>query len=207
MDAPMASPSPLQHGTYYHIYNRGNNREDIFFEERNYRHFMKLYAEYIEPVAETYAYCLLPNHFHFLTRIKDEQTVEQTFRVSETLKVLKPSQQFSNLFNAYAKAINKAYHRTGSLFQHPFGRIAVTSDSHFMMLVTYIHQNPQKYGLVRGFRTWSHSSYKAHLSARSTRLRRDEVLAWFDGPAGFEAAHRADADERLIAPLMPEDFD
>jgi putative transposase len=64
------NPLQLQYGVAYHIYNRGNNRENVFVEERNYRHFLQLYAKYIEPVAWTYAYCLLRNHFHFLVKIK-----------------------------------------------------------------------------------------------------------------------------------------
>jgi putative transposase len=68
----MTSPTPLQPGQYYHIYNRGNNRENVFIEKRNYPYFLKLYARHIEPVADTYAYCLLRNHFHFLVRIKTE---------------------------------------------------------------------------------------------------------------------------------------
>jgi len=54
----MTSPSPLMYETYYHIYNRGINRENIFFQERNYNYFLNLYARHIEPVAETFAYCL-----------------------------------------------------------------------------------------------------------------------------------------------------
>jgi len=64
----MASPSPLQYGQYYHIYVRGNNRENLFYEERNHRHFLRLHALYVEPVVDTYAYCLLRNHFHLLVR-------------------------------------------------------------------------------------------------------------------------------------------
>lgn len=60
----MASPSPLLDDTYYHIYSRGNNGENIFFQERNYEHFINLYFKYIAPIAETSAYCLLRNHFH-----------------------------------------------------------------------------------------------------------------------------------------------
>ena len=67
----MPQPVPLQYGKYYHIFTRGNNREDIFLEERNYRHFLQLYAKHIMPIADTYAYCLLRNHFHLLVRIKD----------------------------------------------------------------------------------------------------------------------------------------
>ena len=83
----MTSPSPLLYDTYYHIYNRGVNRDNIFIEERNYEYFMQLYAKYIEPVAATYAYCLLKNHFHVLIRVKPEQEI-RTLRVSETLRVL-----------------------------------------------------------------------------------------------------------------------
>ena len=97
----MSDPIPLHPGQYYHIYNRGNNRENVFREERNYPYFLKLYAKYIEPIAETYAYCLLRNHFHFLVRIKDEKDLTGF----ENLSGLNPSglgQPFSNLFNAYA---------------------------------------------------------------------------------------------------------
>ena len=60
----MSKSIPLQLGKYYHIYNRGNNREDLFIDERNYHYFMRLYTKYIQPIADTYAYCLLCNHFH-----------------------------------------------------------------------------------------------------------------------------------------------
>jgi len=215
----MTSPTPLEYGQYYHVYNRGNNRENIFFEERNYRHFLRLYAKYLLPVADAYAYCLLQNHFHLLVRIKtveeQEQTL-QTLRVLETLRVSgvsdavkpkKPSQEFGNLFNAYAKAINKAYDRTGSLFENPFGRIPVTSESYLVYLVTYIHQNPQKHGFVTDFRAWPYSSYHAVVSQQPTHLERDKVLAWFQGPAAFEDAHRRMVSEAQIASLVPDDFD
>ncbi len=159
------------------------------------------------PAADTYAYCLLRNHFHFLVRIKTVEEQELTSLQDLSALPRKPSQQFSNLFNAYAKAFNKTYHRTGTLFQRPFGRIEVTSDSYFMQLVTYIHQNPQKHGFVSDFRTWPYSSYQALLSTKPTRLQRDDVLTWFQGVDHFEDAHRYEVDERKIAPLVPDDFD
>jgi len=203
----MPKPVPLQYGKYYHIFNRGNNQENIFIEERNYRYFLRLYAKHIMPVSDTYAYCLLRNHFHFLVRIKTVEEQELTGLQDLSALPRKPSQQFSNLFNAYAKAFNKTYHRTGTLFQRPFGRIEVTSDSYFMQLVTYIHQNPQKHGFVNDFRTWPYSSYQALLSTKPTRLQRDDVLTWFQGVDHFEDVHRYEVDERKIAPLVPDDFD
>ena len=195
----MSKPTPLQYGKYYHVYNRGNNRENIFIDDRNYPHFLELYTKYVEPVADTYAYCLLRNHFHFLVRIK-------TMEEQETPRVLRPSQQFGNLFNAYAKAINKAHGRTGSLFQNPFGRAEVASAAHLLWLVVYIHLNPQRHGFVDDFRTWTYSSYQAMVSAKPTRLRRDDVLGWFDGLDGFELSHRRDVPGYRVASLVLEDF-
>ncbi len=206
----MSSPPPLAYNTYYHIYNRGNNRENLFKEERNYRHFLKLYAKHIESIADTFAYCLLPNHFHLLVRTKGEEEIEtqtKTLKVLETFRVLKPSQQFSNFFNAYTKAINKAYQRSGSLFEHPFGRIPVDSDAYFSQLVIYIHQNPQRHNLIDDFQEWPYSSYRTLFSAQATRLKREVVIEWGDGIQNIEIQHQKPINEAQIAPLIGEDYD
>jgi putative transposase len=197
----VSKPIPLQPGRYYHIYNRGNNRENLFLEERNYRHFLKLYTRYVAPVADTYAYCLLKNHFHVLVRIK--AVAEQ----GQYGTMLKPSQQFGHLFNAYTKAINKAYGRTGSLFEHPFERIEVTSEQYLLRLISYIHHNPQTHGLIADFRAWPYSSYHALCAPQPTRLCRDDVLAWFGGPAQVGAAHQIVGVDPSLASLLLEDLD
>jgi len=193
----------LAFGKYYHIYNRGINRGNIFFEDRNYAYFLELYARHVEPVAQTFAYCLMANHFHLLVRIKLPR--EQTFEVSETSKVYKPIQQFSNFLNAYAKAINKAYQRTGSLFEGRFGRIEVKSNQYFARLVHYIHFNPQRHGFVQDFRAYPYSSYDAFISNKTTRLQRDVVLAWFNGVETFEKTHQQPAEEKGIFDLIGDD--
>ena len=201
---------------YYHIYNRGNNRENLFIEKRNFSYFLSLYVKYIEPIADTYAYCLMKNHFHLLVRIKSEDeyqaSQEQASRVLETREVLKPkkfnpSQSFGNLFNAYAKAINKGYERTGSLFEERFGRIPVTNDAYFTTLIFYIHYNPQKHGFVDDFRNWEWSSYQALIGAGETRLKRNEVLAMFNGQNRFKEFHQGMVDEKKLAMLIDEDFE
>ncbi len=202
----------LQPSHYYHIYNRGNNREDLFREERNYRYFLQLYARHVFPIAITFAYCLMRNHFHFLVRIREAL---QTSQVSETCEVSTPgevltprevSQHFSNLFNAYTKAMNKAYERTGSLFEERFGRIEVTTDAYFANLIFYIHFNPQKHGFVADFRDWPWSSYGALRGSSATKLNRTEVLDWFGGEAQFEEFHRGMVDEKAVAALIDEDL-
>ena len=196
--------APLQPGQYYHIYNRGNNREDLFREERNYRYFLQLCTRHVHPIADMFAYCLMRNHFHLLLRIK-----EQTSQVSKTCEVLTPrkvSQHFSNLFNAYTKAINKAYGRSGSLFEERFGRITVTADAYFTNLIFYIHFNPQKHGFVDDFRAWPWSSYHTLSAAGATELNRGEVLGWYGGARQFAEFHRGMVNEKTVAALIDADL-
>jgi hypothetical protein len=89
------------------------------------------------------------------------------------------STQFSNFFNAYAKTINKAYGRTGSLFEHPFERVPITSERQFWNVIAYIHQNPQEHGFVKDFRDWKYSSYGIILTRKRTVIKRDAVMKWF----------------------------
>ena len=182
----MTSPPALRYDTFYHIYNRGTNRENIFVEERNYEYFMRLYVKYIDPVADTFAYCLLKNHFHALVRIMTEKEIlaragaENPGKPSGSGLIARyPSKQFSDFFNAYAKAINKAYDRTGSLFQHPFGRVVVNGGAQFFNVMRYIHQNPQKHKFVEDFRDWKWSSYQASATLRPPRLSKDMIQDWF----------------------------
>jgi hypothetical protein len=237
----MTSPSPLLYDTYYHIYNRGVNRENIFFEERNYVLFLSLYDKHLALVTDLFAYCMLRNHFHFNLRVKSEEEILETRKTlsKETLRVspansrqAKPrspatreegqsrkplgseslgskyvSDQFSNFFNAYAKTINKAYGRTGSLFQHPFGRVPITTDRQFWNVIAYIHQNPQKHKFVEDFRDWKWSSYGIILAEKSTKLRRDVVLDWFGGKGSYLELHKqwvSDADAKWFA---EDDYD
>lgn len=92
----MSSPTILSLDTYYHIYNRGNNRENIFQEDRNYWHFLKLYLHHIEPIAQTFAYCLLRNHFHLLVKIKTEDEIRLLSNAIKKEIITYPSQKFGD---------------------------------------------------------------------------------------------------------------
>lgn len=189
----------LEPGRYYHIYNRGNNRENIFIEERNYRYFLQLYNKYILPVCDTFAYCLMKNHFHILIRVKATD-----IELGEIFKTTFVSQQFSNLFNSYAKSINLAYERTGSLFEKGFSRIEIDSDRYFAQLIYYIHFNPQKHGFVEDFRQYPYSSYQAIISKKPTDVCREEIIKWFQGKDNFVNVHELLCDEALISHLTAE---
>jgi hypothetical protein len=115
------------------------------------------------------------------------------------LKHKPPNQYFSNFFNAYARGINIAFQRTGALFERPFKRIPVESESYLIRLIVYIHQNPQKHKFVSDFRDWNYSSYHELTSDVPTHLNRDRMMELFGSPADFVRIHQE------IQPL--EDFE
>lgn len=190
----------LEQGKYYHIFNRGNNREDLFKEEKNYDYFLKLYAHHIDPAADTFAYCLLKNHFHFLIKVKEHLPGLQNLE-----GVVHASNAFSNLFNAYAKSINKVYKRSGSLFEKNFRRIEVSSDKYFTRLIHYIHFNPQKHRFTEDFRTYAHSSYQLILSDKQTNIQRVKIIDWFGGRNDFIEFHKNVSVEKEILDYIGED--
>lgn len=188
---------------FYHIWNRGNNRENLFYTAANYEYFLRMYAEMLDPVAETYAFCLLPNHFHLLIRTKKVSL--EVSPVGETSKKANPvSQAFQRLFTAYSQAINVQQHRTGSLFQKPFKRLEVKSSKQLANLVHYIHTNPQRHRIIDDFRQYPWSSYERILLARPSKLRKEEVIAWFKNKENYLNYHAREIDLDNLKDLMIE---
>lgn len=180
----------------YHIFNRGVNGETIFKQDRNYAFFLKRYADFMIPVVDTFAYCLLGNHFHLLVRIQSEEKLRKQVALERSQDVGLHSlehivsKQFARLFSSYTQGINKAVGRTGALIETPFERKEITNDNYFTRLIWYIHHNPRKHRLISDFRHYPHSSYKSHLSDKPTRLAREEVLQWFGGADAYRAFHQ-----------------
>lgn len=185
----------LKPTNFYHIYNRGINSCDIFFENDNYEHFLHLYDKYISPVANTFAWVLMKNHFHLLVQILPQspdklpnlKDLEETTSMNGWEKRI--NQQFSNLFNAYTKAVNKRFGRTGSLLEHSFHRKLVENESYLKQLIVYIHQNPVHHGFCAHPCEYPWSSYLSCISLKPTQLKRDEVIGWFNNKAAFEQLH------------------
>ncbi|MCF6298087.1 MAG: hypothetical protein L3J08_08935 [Flavobacteriaceae bacterium] len=133
---------------YYHIYNRGINGGNIFYSNKNYTHFLKLYDKYISSVDDAFAWYLLKNNFHLLVKIKTEKEILALSNVDIEELEKRPSQQFSHLFNAYAQAINKQNNRHGSLFEKPFRRKKIEDEIYIINFIIYIHNNPIQYGFT-----------------------------------------------------------
>ena len=75
MSSRLDTTQSLIPGEYYHIYNQGNGGQLIYYQEENYRYFLKQYAKYMLGYWETFAYALLPNHFHLLIKVRSESEI------------------------------------------------------------------------------------------------------------------------------------
>jgi putative transposase len=184
----------LEYDHLYHIFNRGNNRRKIFFESTNYYYFLKLYFKHIPPIAKTYAYALLPDHFHFVLSIRSKNVIPSKYNSPAKL-----SQPFSNMFNAYTKAMNKRYHMVSSLFEDRFERLPLKDDNHFTNAIAYVHSNPQKHKIIDDFRTYEFTSYQSYINENTEALEYNEVFDWFRGKEKFMEHHNM-VYQKLKAP-------
>ncbi len=186
---------PFKPNTVFHVYNHGNAEDNIFREEENYYYFLERYAEYIYPIAKTYAFCLLPNHFHLTIKIRTKEELTAFFENKGkdllgfgNLASL-VSRQFSHFFNAYSKAFNNKYDRKGRLFRKGLPRKPITNKTYYKNLTAYIHQNPIEHGFVKHPVDWPFSSYQIILARKETQLERKKVLNWFGGREAFVEDH------------------
>lgn len=170
----------LEKDCYYHIYNRGINRCDLFFNDENKSYFLKLVNKYLSNKVKIFAYCLMNNHYHFIIRI-DENGKDVV-------------QSISNLFNAYAKAFNKQNNRTGSLFEKHFKRIKLHDENDLRNLIIYVHVNP-KHHLNLNFETYKFSSYQSIISNNNSNYNSNEIIDLFSDFDNFVFCHEQQSDK------------
>jgi putative transposase len=186
---------PLTYGSFFHIYNRGINSCNIFAESENYEFFLHQYDKKISPVAETYAWALMKNHFHFLVRLKEKNDIPEFIYLPNPdgalspVRVGTPAQQFSKLFNSYAQAINKRCNRHGGLFERPFKRKKIDNLVWLKRVILYIHNNPVHHGFCEHPLEYPWTSYLSCISVKPTKLQREKVIGWFDEKATFITRH------------------
>jgi REP element-mobilizing transposase RayT len=181
--------TPFIPDQHYHFYNRGNNRQAVFFERDNYLYFLKNIKKYLQGHVEILAYCLMPTHYHILGRVKPIQKSEvlMTSDFSATEDVQSGSSQaetskqvslaMQKFGISYTKAINKRFSRVGSLFQGQFNGKPVKTHSHLLNLCLYIHANPVKDGLVFLPEEWEFSNYLEWMNLRAGSLVNREFIA------------------------------
>lgn len=118
----------------YHITMRGIDKQIIFEEERDYAIFLNLLKKAkVKTHFELFAYCLMDNHIHLLVKANSLSVLESAVK---------------SFASAFVFVFNAKYKRTGPLFQDRFHSEIVTTDSYFLTVLRYIHNNPKKAGIV-----------------------------------------------------------
>jgi REP element-mobilizing transposase RayT len=143
-------------GAYYHLYNRGAGRQSICRTDDDYHRLLRL----IKSVAERcqialIAYCLLPNHFHWLVRQDGIASVN-----------LLPKR----VFGSYTRIYNHIHGRIGTLFEDRFDAKLVNTDEYLHHLCCYIHANPVRHGIATAPELWPYSNYAEWLGLRNGTL-------------------------------------
>lgn len=172
-------------GVYYHIYNRGNGKENIFLDDDDFRFFMLRLKQNLFPDDKSkerlsllpensfslVGYCLMPNHFHLLLRQnKDIPTSKLLLRIC----------------SSYSKYFNKKYEHVGHVFQSCFKQIGIDEDSYLSWLICYIHQNPKVAGLVTDLNKYQWSSYGEFLDNRKGLCEKGIILERFKNIKEFQ---------------------
>ena len=187
---------PLLADNMYHITGHAVGREKLFLNNDNYRFFLSRFDKYISPVADIFAWSLLPNHFHLLIQVKPlpeliahYKKIKPHGKEHESWQPEFVMKRFSNLFNSYAKAFNLKNKRRGALFMDYIRRVEVKTDAQFTATVFYIHKNAVHHGYCMNINGWPWSSYKTILSESPAKIGRQKVLDHFGGTEKFIEYH------------------
>jgi putative transposase len=159
---------------YYHIYNRGNNSQTIFFNDANYIFFISKLRKQIAPVADIVCYCLMPNHFHLIVKATDNSVMERNSFGGKFMQEF--AYRIGVLLSSYSQAINKQNKTTGSLFQQKTKAKVLSEQSadkkvnYLESCLFYIHNNPVRSKLVNDVRDWPYSSWLDYSGLRNGTL-------------------------------------
>ncbi len=192
----------------YHLYNQGNNRQRIFLQDEDYLIFMRLYRRLFPSVTTTIAWCLMPNHFHFMI-YTDERC--ETKMKQGGIFIDPVTNRVRKLLSGYARIFNSNYQQTGSVFRQKtkakcISALETTPGTHFSMhnyysnCFRYIHQNPLKASLVKALKDWPFSSYLDFAGMRNGSLCNKALASQFCGynPATFIEEMQGNTDEGII---------
>ncbi len=165
---------------FYHIYNRGNNKQPIFFSEANYFLFLKKIREQLSPVADVIAWCLMPNHFHLIIHGNEHSIKERSSFGGKSMQVF--AYRLGILLSSYAQAINKQNKTSGSLFQQKT-KCKMLSEENNGSKVSYLENcffylmaNPVEANLVKHPAEWPFSCFSDYAGLRNGTLCKKELF-------------------------------
>ncbi|MEM6524544.1 MAG: transposase [Bacteroidota bacterium] len=175
-------------GELYHVYNRGNNQQNIFFNNSNYQFFLRKIKNELTKYCDIVAYCLMPNHYHLLIKVSDETQDSEIHSLVRKVGTLQSS---------YTRAINIQNKSKGSLFQQKAKAKHLSEQDQAFICFHYIHQNPVKAGLVNDLSDWEFSSYNDYVRRNSGFVSVNLAYELLDVPRDIEAFELQSTDVML----------
>jgi len=185
----------------YHIFNRGNNKQPIFLLSRDYEYFIELCHKHIIPRCQILAWCLMPNHFHFVIEISDRSLERIVWGGNEMPSI---TNGFQLLQSIYARTVNKRENRTGSLFQQKTKTRLLETKEHAFVAFRYVHRNPLKAQLVNDLDDWAFSSYMEYLGCSKLELSNVELGKTIFGidTENFKAIMAEETEEEELKEIL-----
>lgn len=210
------------HKKYYHVYNRTNNKEQLFKEAYDYLDFKYKSKTFLNSYLTVVAFCLLGNHFHFLVKIKSSNSIRNNIKKEPGLGLTKNQlkylsitdeislneliiDQFRKLFISHSMKINNKYSRKGNLFSHGFKRVQVNESTYLKKLILYIHWNPVKHGIEVDIENYEWSSYYEMVKGEKILHNKKALIRIFGGKNKFLKHHNQESEYKLISDLMLEE--
>lgn len=195
-------------GRLYHVFNQGNNRQQLFFARNDYLTFLTLYNRLFKDICSTIAWCLMPNHFHFQLYADERCNV----RIKQGGNYLDPiTNSIRKLLSGYTRIYNSIHQRTGSMFRQKtkakcLSDIKITASNpyktsdYYVNCFHYIHQNPMVANLVTRLEDWEFSSFQDYAGLRKGTLCQKELAALHCGytPDDFIEKSYEMVDKKII---------
>lgn len=171
---------------FYHVFNRGINKQPIFLQEEDYLFFLKKLQEIkLKYDHSIYASCLMPNHFH----------------ISIQTRKIPISTILASLTTSYSMYFNRTYSHFGHVFQNRYKSILIENNSYFFKLSQYIYLNPVRDGLVDNPIDYNFSSIREALGKEPLRILDDDIVRLIGETKGSQKEY-----EKFIYGGIEEDF-
>ena len=184
---------PLEPNKVYHLFSHAVHNNDLYYSPENYAFFLRRWQHFSKGYFETYAFCLMPNHFHFCLKTLPQPQLDASSKLASSSDVDKIySKIINNFLSSYAQALNKHRQREGTLFRGRFKRLPIADREYFRDVICYIHHNPIHHFGVDNYSDWSFSSYNFFQhELKELSLKTDTVLSVFNQSGGFYEYHEA----------------
>ncbi|MGZ8538293.1 MAG: transposase [Flavisolibacter sp.] len=194
-------------GNVYHLYNRGNEKQRIFFTRENYLFFLKKVRTEWLPYTDILTYCLMPNHFHFMIAPHCDACKRVVLKGCKThLQCL--SKTIGKTLSSYTQAINIQFNKTGNLFQKKT-KAKILSHKNYDEISralincgSYIHSNPIAAGLVKDSMDWEFSSLKDYAGLRNGTLCNKDLYLELTGLSLFDFCKHRELSEEEVKSLF-----